>query len=376
MNCQTYVVSTQLLFLVELTLVLVDTWTVAVRVTTERDVQILKELVAASQERLGGVSTSIDGGLAIEHDDTVSKIGGHDEVVLDDEGSLLGVHNEALDDPSGDNTLLGIEISARFVDHVNVCGNTQSQDNGDTLQFTTRQVLNFLVDEVIDLERLVNVCLELRGQKSSLDLLEEQLAHCTLELGRDLLGLHADVHPRNGLVAVRLLRTSKHLTEGSLASSVLSHHDDDLRVGESSSLDLEMEVSESLLHRRVAKGTRLVNDEVITGLRDTEGEGLLSESKVFRRDVTVQEDVDTFTDGGREGDDTIYGWLAIQNADEVGQIVEDRQVVLDYDDVVIWAQKFTNRTGRAQTLLNIQIGRRLVEHVAMALLELDGTSGG
>ncbi len=35
-----------------------------------------------------------NGGLALEHDDTVRKVGGHDEVVLDDERSLLGMQDE------------------------------------------------------------------------------------------------------------------------------------------------------------------------------------------------------------------------------------------------------------------------------------------
>lgn len=53
---------------------------------------------------------SVDTGLAVEDNDTVGKVGGHDEIVLDDEGSLLGVHDETLDDTRGNDTLLGIEV--------------------------------------------------------------------------------------------------------------------------------------------------------------------------------------------------------------------------------------------------------------------------
>ena len=42
--------------------------------------------------RSGGGS---DGGLTFEHDDTVGKVGGHDEVVLDDKGRLFRVEDEA-----------------------------------------------------------------------------------------------------------------------------------------------------------------------------------------------------------------------------------------------------------------------------------------
>ena len=51
----------------------------------------------------------IDGGLAFEHDDTVGEVSGHDEVVLDDEGSLLCVQDETLDDLAGNNTLFRIQ---------------------------------------------------------------------------------------------------------------------------------------------------------------------------------------------------------------------------------------------------------------------------
>ena len=51
-----------------------------------------------------------DGRLALKDDDTVGEVGGHDEIVLDDEGRLLRVHDEALDDAGRDDTLLGVEV--------------------------------------------------------------------------------------------------------------------------------------------------------------------------------------------------------------------------------------------------------------------------
>lgn len=38
-----------------------------------------------------------DSRLPLEHNDSVSQVGGHDEIVLNDEGSLLRVKNESLD---------------------------------------------------------------------------------------------------------------------------------------------------------------------------------------------------------------------------------------------------------------------------------------
>lgn len=49
-----------------------------------------------SDESLGSARNSIDGGLALVHDDAVGQVGGHYEVVLHYEGRLLGVHNEPL----------------------------------------------------------------------------------------------------------------------------------------------------------------------------------------------------------------------------------------------------------------------------------------
>ena len=85
-----------------------------------------------------------------------------------------------------------------------------------SLKFTTGQVLHFLVDEVIKLERLDDIGLELRRQEGGLDLLEEQLPDGTLELGRDGLRLHANLHLGNLLVSIGLESTSQETTESGL----------------------------------------------------------------------------------------------------------------------------------------------------------------
>ena len=64
--------------------------------------------------RFGG-----DGGLTLEHDDAVREVGGHDEVVLDDERGFLGVQDEALDDFACDDTLLGIQETGRLREQQN-----------------------------------------------------------------------------------------------------------------------------------------------------------------------------------------------------------------------------------------------------------------
>lgn len=161
---QEEVVTTELLLLVELRLVLVDTRSEVDGVTAEGDVEVLQESVTARQQGLGLVGVGIDTGLTIEDDDTVGEVSGHDEIVLDDKSSLLGVHDETLDDAGNNDTLLGVKIGGRLVDHVDIGWETQCKHDGDTLQFTTRQVLDFLINEVIELQGLDNIRLELWAQ--------------------------------------------------------------------------------------------------------------------------------------------------------------------------------------------------------------------
>lgn len=150
------VVAVELLLLVELGLVLVDTGTVVDGVATEGDVQVLQEGVATRQEGLWLVGVCVNTWLTVEDDDAVGEVGSHDEVVLDNERSLLGVHDEAFDDAGCDDTLLGVEVGRRLVDNVNVGRQTEGQNNGHSLQFTTGQMLDFLVDEIVPVFCLVS----------------------------------------------------------------------------------------------------------------------------------------------------------------------------------------------------------------------------
>jgi hypothetical protein len=91
--------------------------------------------------------------------------------------------------------------------------------------------------------------------------------------------------------------------------------------------------------------------------------------------VTVEEDVDTLTDGMGQSHNTINGGSTVENTDVVGKIVENRQIVLDDDDVVVVTEERANNHSSAQTLLDIEVGRRLVEHVDIGLLDGNGTNG-
>jgi hypothetical protein len=102
--------------------------------------------------------------------------------------------------------------------------------------------------------------------------------------------------------------------------------------------------------------TILVHFKLFASLSDTELEGLLSETKVFGRDVTIKEDVDAFSDGGRQCDHTVNSRSTIENTDEVGEIIKNRQIVLDDDDVVIRTEQAANDAPSSETLLNIEEG--------------------
>lgn len=374
-SCCTYVVSVHLLFLIELRSLFVDTRAVVNRVATEGHVEILEELITSSQQRLRRVGMSINTRLAVKHNDTVGEVGGHDEVMLDDESRTLGVHDEALDDSSGDDTLLRIKVRRRFVNEVDFRRRAESENNGHTLQFTTRQVLDFLIDKVFQLERLDNIGLELRREECLLNLLEEELADSTFKLRGNSLWFVGDIHAWHRALAVWFDGASKETAESGLASTILPHHDDDLRVCEVTGINSQSEVAKRLLHLRVLEGARLVNGVLFGTLGDAEGQRLFTESQVFRRDVTVEEDVDAFADRVRQSDDTIDSRPAVENTDVVREIIQNGQIVLNHNDVVIVAKKRAYNLSSTQSLLDIKVGRWLVEHVNICLLDADGSDG-
>ena len=49
--------------------------------------------------------------------------------------------------------------------------------------------------------------------------------------------------------------------------------------------------------------------------------------------MTIQEDIDAFTDGEGHRHHPVDAGLAVQDADEVGQVVQDGKIVLHYNDV-------------------------------------------
>mmetsp|Transcript_47841 Transcript_47841/g.120443 ORF Transcript_47841/g.120443 Transcript_47841/m.120443 type:complete len:200 (+) Transcript_47841:495-1094(+) len=183
---------------------------------------------------------------------TVRKVSGHDKIVLHDEGGLLGVQNETLDHLGGDQTLLRIKIGARLIDEIDVSRLSECQHQSQALKLTTGQMNHLLVEQIIKHHRLEDIGLELRMGPGAADLLVEQHAYRTLELGVDGLRLVAHVELGDLHHAIGWHQTGQHADEGGLAGTVLAQHHNDLTVRERARLHLEGEpVAELLGHGRV-----------------------------------------------------------------------------------------------------------------------------
>lgn len=99
------VISVVLLLLIFAGQVLVDAWSEVVGVTSESDVHHLKEPVHTADHSLWSCTLGILGWNATEHDNFVCKVSCHDEIVLNNEGTLLLRHDPALHDSSCQYTL-------------------------------------------------------------------------------------------------------------------------------------------------------------------------------------------------------------------------------------------------------------------------------
>ena len=98
-----------------------------------------------------------------------------------------------------------LKVRRRLVDEVDISRLAEGHNERHALQFAARQRLHVLVDDVVELHRLDDVCGELRVHKGALDLLDEQHAHRALELGRNRLRLQGDVQLRRlGRARIRL----------------------------------------------------------------------------------------------------------------------------------------------------------------------------
>ena len=76
----------------------------------------------------------------------------------------------------------------------------------------------------------------------------------------------------------------------------------------------------------------------------------------------IVQPIQTFANTERHSDDTVSAGSSIEAAHEIGEVVEDGQVVLDDNDELVRCEEISDRNGRLQPLFYIQVARRFVEH--------------
>lgn len=94
----------------------------------------------------------------------------------------------------------------------------------------------------------------------------------------------------------------------------------------------------------------------------------VSESHVFGGYKTGQKDVDTLSDCERHSNNTISARLSVETANKIGQVIQDRQIVFDQNDVIIVGLNSSYEFGHLDSLLNIEIRSWLIENVNSSLL--------
>ncbi|KAH3681394.1 hypothetical protein WICPIJ_007663 [Wickerhamomyces pijperi] len=132
---------------------------------------------------------------------------------------------------------------------------------------------------------------------------------------------------------MNLLITFEQIIQGGLTSTVFTHHDQDFGIGEVTSFNVQLEVTLGSGEGWVCVMSGGVHLDRILGIGQSELQGFGSEPQVFGNNVTIQEHVDTFSDGGWQGDNTVHGWGTVKNTNEIRQVIQHGQIVLHDDDV-------------------------------------------
>mmetsp|Transcript_65751 Transcript_65751/g.189577 ORF Transcript_65751/g.189577 Transcript_65751/m.189577 type:complete len:247 (-) Transcript_65751:695-1435(-) len=211
------------------------------------------------------------------------------------------------------------------------------------------------------------------------DLRQEQVPDRALELGLDGLRFVGDVHlGQIGVLVdrVRLEQAGEHPDKGRLARPILPEHDQDLALGECASPNLQLELlAHDLHHVRVHGLMGAVVVAIVNLFGHLEGQRHLAESQVLGGHKAVEEDVDAFAHAEGHRDDPIAASRAPQAANKVRQVIQNGQVVLDHNDVIVHPLQASDDVRGVQTLPDIQIGRGLVEHVHLRVLDAEDADG-
>mmetsp|Transcript_22633 Transcript_22633/g.55829 ORF Transcript_22633/g.55829 Transcript_22633/m.55829 type:complete len:494 (-) Transcript_22633:8-1489(-) len=208
------------------------------------------------------------------------------------------------------------------------------------------------------------------------DLRQKQSLDGSFELRRDGLWFVRDVHLRQlSVVIVRLEQTSQHPDECRFAGTVLAEHDDDLGVAEVACLHMQLELAAHRLGQgRILRRMQPL-DLFIERLGDPEVERLIPESEVLGGNEAVEEDVDALPHRERGRDHAVDPRAPPQTADEVGQVVQHRQVVLNHDDVVVVFDDGPDGLCGLEPLPDVEVAAGLVKHVNIGARHAHHTNG-
>mmetsp|Transcript_192 Transcript_192/g.660 ORF Transcript_192/g.660 Transcript_192/m.660 type:complete len:544 (-) Transcript_192:139-1770(-) len=312
--------------------------------------------------------------------------------MLHDEGGLLGINDEAADNLARANTLGAVQISRWLIQQVDVGRSAQAKNDGDALQFTTRKLLKRLIEELLDLHRLDDLSLERRVAHRALDLLLEHCTHRKVELWANLLRLVRNGELRDRVLgrvfvlAVRPQESSNHTHKSRLARSVLAEKHHNLGLVEAAVLDVELENLLARLLRVERFAHCLVLEAVlelgrlaillVEPLGDLEAELIVAKTQVLSGNEASQEDIDAVAHSERHRHHTVRTGGAVQAADEVTEVVQDRQIVLNRDHKHVRANVDERTDGERclEALANIEVRRGLVEHVHVRLLHADNAN--
>mmetsp|Transcript_39690 Transcript_39690/g.99360 ORF Transcript_39690/g.99360 Transcript_39690/m.99360 type:complete len:356 (+) Transcript_39690:1363-2430(+) len=102
---------------------------------------------------------------------------------------------------------------------------------------------------------------------------------------------------------------------------------------------------------------------------------LRPEAEVLGGHKAREENVDAIPDAKGHGHHPIGTRLAVEHADKVGEIVQNREVMLYDDDVVVLEEEGSDGLGSLDSLLDIEVGGGLIKHVDLSLLYGNHSNG-
>jgi hypothetical protein len=85
--------------------------------------------------------------------------------------------------------------------------------------------------------------------------------------------------------------------------------------------------------------------------------------------------IDSLSHRVRESDHAIDGGLPVEHTDIVAQVVKNGQIVLNNNDIVVFAEKRTDQTSGTQPLLDVQVRGWLIKRVNVLLLDTGCPNG-